>query len=351
MAVTISCGGNPKRYCGLMRCHPNNLPVQSLIAALLLALTATMVTAEWYGDNQAVMGTSVSVTLWHEDSAAAEAAVAAVIAEMRRLDNALSPYKDDSELSRINREAGRQPVKLSAEMLALLDKSLYYSQLSEGAFDISFASLGQHYDYRQKRQPSDRQLDQLLAAIDYRMIRLNTRDSTVRFLHPQLQIDLGGIAKGYAVDRAIAILQQRGINHATVSAGGDSRVLGDKRGRPWIVGIKNPRQEGKMSILLPLENVAISTSGDYERFFIEESSGERIHHILNPRTGRSASGVISVSILGPRGFDTDPLSTTVFVLGLEKGMQLLKQMPGYDAIIIDAEGQVHYSDGLTPPAP
>lgn len=323
----------------------------SLIAVLLLGTLATAVSAEWHGDSQAIMGTSVSVTLWHEDSETAEAALGAVIAEMRRIDNRLSPYKTDSELSQINRDAGRQPVKLSLEMLTLLDKALYYSQLSEGAFDISFASLGQYYDYRQKRQPSEQQRDKLLTAIDYRMIKLDARNSTVRFMHPQLQIDLGGIAKGYAVDRAIAILQQRGINNATVSAGGDSRVLGDKRGSPWIVGIKNPRHADKMSILLPLENVAISTSGDYERFFIDERSGERVHHILNPRTGRSASGVISVSILGPRGFDTDPLSTTVFVLGLEKGMQLLKQLPGYDAIIIDANGQVHYSDGLTPPDP
>lgn len=296
------------------------------------------------------MGTRVSATLWHDQADRGRAALAAVMAEMRRVDNTLSPYKPDSELYRVNQTAGQGPVVISAEMLALLDKSLYYSRLSDGAFDITFASLGQYYDYRKQQQPSKEQRQQMQEAINYRMIQLDRERGTVAFLHPKLQIDLGGIAKGYAVDRAIAILRQSGVLHATVSAGGDSQVLGDKRGQPWIVGVKNPRSKDRMSVVLPLKDMAVSTSGDYERYFIDEETGTRVHHILNPSTGHSASGVISVSVLGPRGFDTDPLSTTVFVLGLEKGMQLLKRLPGFDGVIIDAQGKVHYSEGLVPPA-
>ncbi|MEX1031861.1 MAG: FAD:protein FMN transferase [Cellvibrionaceae bacterium] len=305
------------------------------------------------------MGTSVGVTLWQEDPEIARRAISAVMAEMRRIDNSFSPYKPDSELSRVNREAINSPVTISGELMTIIDKALYFSRASGGAFDISFASVGRHYDYRQGQQPSENQREDLLAAIDYRLIELDKTSSTVSFKHPQLQIDLGGIAKGYAVDRGIAILQQFDVTNATVSAGGDSRVLGDRRGRPWVIGIKNPRgqslagdpseSEDRVAIKLPLQDTAISTSGDYERFFIDQNSGERIHHILNPRTGKSVAGVTSVSILGPRGFDTDPLSTAVFVLGIERGLALVASLSGFDAIVIDSAGKVHYSDGLTPP--
>ncbi len=319
-----------------------------LSAVLLMFASGTM--ADWYSDSRDIMGTRISASLWHEDGAQAQAALAAVMAEFQRLDDLLSPYKPDSEVSRLNRLATNGPQPLSAEMLTLLDKSLYYSRLSNGAFDISFASLGRYYDYRKQKQPSESLRRQLQTAIDYRRIHLDRERATVAFGHPQLQIDLGGIAKGYAVDRAVDILRRRGITHATVSAGGDSRVVGDKRGQPWLVGVKNPRRKEKVSVLLPLIDVAVSTSGDYERYFIDQSTGARVHHILNPGTGRAASDVMSVTILGAAGFDTDPLSTTVFVLGLEKGMQLLARLPGFDGVIIDADGKVHYSPGLAPPA-
>nr|WP_246125017.1 FAD:protein FMN transferase [Exilibacterium tricleocarpae] len=295
------------------------------------------------------MGTEVSVTLWHTDAAAAERAIAAVMAEARRLDNTLSPYKTDSDLSRLNATAFGEVVPISAEMQMLIDKSLYYSRLSEGAFDISFASVGGRYDYREGRQPSGEQRRQLLPAIDYRLITLDRERRTLAFGHPDLRIDLGGIAKGYAVDLAARKLRQLGITHASVSAGGDSRVIGDKRGRPWMVGVKNPRARDRVAVLLPLSDAAVSTSGDYERYFIDQQTGERVHHILNPRTGRSATGIASVSVVGPRGFDTDPLSTTVFVLGVEKGLALLNRLKDFDGVIIDSAGKLHYSQGLMPP--
>ena len=309
--------------------------------------------AEWYSDEQAIMGTVVSVTVWHEDKTQAEAAMAAVMDEMRRVDQTLSPYIETSELARVNREAAKQAVPISRELATIVDKALYFSRLSNGAFDISFASVGRYYDYRQGQQPDDAQRQQLLDAIDYHLIELDRTLPSLHFKHPDLQIDLGGIAKGYAVDRAIAILEDRGIHNASVSAGGDSRLLGDRgNNTPWHIGIKNPRGDRRntdVAIMLPLANVAVSTSGDYERFFIDNTTGERVHHILNPRTGRSTSGIASVTILGPEGFDTDPLSTTIFVLGVEKGLPLVNKLPGFDCIIIDSAGNVHYSDGLTPP--
>lgn len=317
---------------------------------LLLALSLDA-QAKWHGDNQDMMGTKVSVTLWHDDENIAEAAVQAVMAEMRRIDAHFSPYIETSELYKVNQLApkanARNPLLISPELAFIIDKSLYYSRVSDGAFDITFASLARYYDYRKKLTPSEQQREELLPAINYKLIHLDEDNHTVWFEHPKVYIDLGGIAKGYAVDNAIAILKARGITHASVSAGGDSRVLGDKKGRPWLVGIKNPRAD-KVAITLPLENTSVSTSGDYERYFVDEH-GERVHHIINPRTGKSAQGVNSVTILGPLGIDTDALSTTVFVMGPEKGLALINRLPGFDAVIITTQGKVLYSNGLTPP--
>ena len=301
------------------------------------------------------MGTDISVSLWHEDDVVASTAIDAVMKEMRRIDGTLSPYKSGSELSRVNREAAKHPQPISPEMLMLVDKSLYFSRVSGGAFDITFASIGQLYDYRKNKKPTEAERKALLEAINYRHLRLDSTARTLRYTHPDIKIDLGGIAKGHAVDNAVKILTSYGVKHATVSAGGDSRVLGDRRGRPWIIGIKNPRSANlspdadSTVIRMPLENVAVSTSGDYERFFIDEASGERVHHIINPKTGKSASEVMSVTVLGPLGVDTDPLSTTVFVLGIKKGLALINRLPGFDCVIIDRQGHAHYSEDLMAP--
>jgi thiamine biosynthesis lipoprotein len=158
-----------------------------------------------------------------------------------------------------------------------------------------------------------------------------------------VRIDLGGIAKGYAVDRSIALLRDAGTENALVSAGGDTRVIGKRWKHPWQVGIRDPRKQGIMT-MIPLEDAAISTSGDYERYF--EQDGVRYHHILNPGTGDSAREVQSTSIIGQSATDTDALSTSVFVLGVAKGLDLINRTADTEAIIIDNKGLLHYSDGL-----
>lgn len=320
---------------------------------LLLSLAAPA-WAGWHGDTQDIMGTVVNVTLWHEDDAKAEQAIAAVMTEMRRIDQQYSPFIPTSELSRVNEQAPKataaSPMAISAELASIIRKAEHYSELSGGAFDITFASLARYYDYRKGLKPTDAQFKELVPQINYKFIHLDSKNNTVYFDHPKVYIDLGGIAKGFAVDRGAEILRGFGIAHANISAGGDSRIIGDKFGKPWLVGIRNPRAEDKnaVAITLPLENCAISTSGDYERFFIDKN-GERIHHIINPRTGKSAHGIISVSVIGPNGFDTDPLTKTIFILGPEKGLALVESLPGFDAVIIVESGKVLYSKGLTPP--
>lgn len=328
---------------------------------MLAALMPVGVKADWFYGSQAIMGTEVSVSLWADDNAKGRECVANVMAIMRGVDKRLSPYIQSSELSQLNNLAAKSPVVVSDELRLLYERAQEVFSLTQGAFDITFASVGKYYDYREKLLPSDSKIEGLLPALNTKHLLFDEQKQTLSYLHPDVTIDLGGIAKGYAVDLAIEYLKKHKINHAYVGAGGDSRVLGDRRGRPWIIGIKNPRlnqvvrsESGEKGvdqsiIRLPLEDVAISTSGDYERFFIDELSGQRIHHIINPKTGRSAKGVMSVTILGASGLGTDPLSTAVFVMGVDRGLALMNKLPDYDAIIIDTAGQVHYSNGLMPP--
>jgi FAD:protein FMN transferase len=299
---------------------------------------------EWYAREEAIMGTAIRVELWSEDRADGEAAVSAVMAEMHRIDHAMSPHKPESELSRINRHAAAGPVKLSDEMLRLVQRAIEFSKLSQGAFDITYASVGQLYDYREKVKPSDAAIAQARAAVGYQNLVVDSAARSLRFARDGVRIDLGGFAKGHAVDNAAAILVRRGVKHAIVSAGGDSRVIGDHRGRPWSIAIRDPRRAGEVVAVLPLEDVAISTSGDYERFF--EHNGVRCHHIIDPATGKSPSSVRSVTILAADGLTSEGLSKSLFVLGLEKGMRLIESFEGVDAVVIDAAGTLHFSSGL-----
>ncbi|MDF0749218.1 FAD:protein FMN transferase [Marinobacter sp. 71-i] len=304
--------------------------------------------AEWVRVSGTAMTTAIEMEFWAKDPVAASEAGDAVLALFDRIDRQMSRYREDSELSRVNREAASGPVEVSDSLFTVLQQSLRISELSSGAFDISFGSVGYLYDYRAKRQPSDDELAAGLARVNYKSVVLDPDANTVRFLDDGVRLDLGGIAKGYAVDRGIDILKSFGIRHARLSAGGDLRLLGDKRGKPWIVGIRDPRSETRNAMVLPLTDVAVSTSGDYERFFFDDNN-ERIHHILSPATGRPAKGVQSVTILGDDAMTTDGLSTAVFVLGAAKGLEMVNRLEGIDAIIIDEQRQVHYSEGLMAP--
>lgn len=320
--------------------------MRTFLWILLLALAATAARAEWYQREEAIMGTRVEVQLWAEDESTARRAIDAVMAEMRRTDELMSTYKPDSQLSQVNAHAYERPVKVDADIIDVVETALQYSRLSDGAFDITYASVGYLYDYRAHRHPSDAQIAAALPAVDYRQLLVDRDARTIRFLKPGMRIDLGGIAKGWAVDRGVEILQEFGIEHAMVNAGGDTRLLGDRRGKPWIVGIRDPRNEGAVVTRIPMQDEAMSTSGDYERFF--EEGGVRYHHILSPGTGKSPGLVRSVTVIGPTATRTDGLTKPVFILGPERGMDFIRRMGDVEAVIVDAEGRIHYSPGLEP---
>jgi FAD:protein FMN transferase len=319
----------------------------SVLVLLCGIVYSAAVQAEWLYRDAAIMGTRCAVELWATDRAQGEAAMDAVFADMRRIDILMSTYKPDSEISRVNAGAAKAPVAIGAELFNLLQVAQEYSRLSSGVFDITYASVGYLYDYRAHTRPDDQAIVAALPGVDYRQLKLDAVQHTVAFGKPGMRIDLGGIAKGYAVDRGIGLLKARGFDRAMVNSGGDTRVMGDRQGKPWMIGIRHPDRKDEVVLRMPIEDAAFSTSGDYERFF--EEGGVRYHHILDPKTGRSPHAVRSVTIIASSATRTDGLSKTVFILGPEKGLAFINSLPDADAIVIAADGKVSYSKGLQPP--
>ena len=319
----------------------------ALAAGALLSAPAC---AEWVTRiTDGIMGTRITVELWVDDPAAADPANEAVLAAMRHVDETMSTYKPTSEVSQVNARAADGPMHISRELFDLLATAKEYSKLTDGAFDITYASVGYLYDFRKHRRPDEQQIQKALPAVNYEHILLDEAAQTVKFTQPGVRIDLGGIAKGYAVDLGIQALQRLGITHAYVAAGGDSRIIGDRFGKPWLVGIRDPRK-GPDSVIarIPLVDAAMSTSGDYERFFDED--GVRYHHIIDPHTGHSASKVRSATVIARTAIRTDGLSKTAFVLGPERAMEIYNRIEDIDAIIVKLDGTVVYSKGMQPAA-
>lgn len=314
----------------------------------LLSLLITSMHAgfadQWVVRDGQAMGTTIHTEVWHQDPQLAEQVADEVINIMNHVDQLMSPYIESSELSLVNRQASQAPVQISDELFKVIERSIFYSELTHGAFDITYASIGYMYDFREAIRPSRNQLDSHVQYINYKNIVLDPSDNSVFFRDPNVRIDLGGIAKGFAVDLAIEKAAQSGVENILVTAGGDSRILGDRAGRPWVIGIRHPMDKNRVIAKLPLADESLSTSGDYERYFDED--GVRYHHILDPKTGDSARDVRSVTILGPQAMDTDALSTSVFVMGPKKGLELLDRLPGIEGIIVDQNGNLLFSSGL-----
>ena len=296
---------------------------------------------EWDSQHAVIMGTNIRIEAYAKELVKYQGCVDAVFADLHTLDQLMSPYKDTSDIARINAAKGRA-VKVSGQTYDVIKRSLYYSAKTAGVFDISFASLGVEYDYKKKQKPSEQRIQVLLPKINYRAIEL-LEDNRVR-VPAGTKVDVGGIAKGYGVDRSLETLKACGLTAALVAAGGDMKMYGEINGSPMVVGIKNPRSRSEPLIRVPLTNVAISTSGDYERFYM--SGDERIHHIINPQTGKPSYQSQSVTVLCQRSMDCDALSTSLFIMGVKRGLAFINSLDGYDAIMIDSAGKLHFSAGL-----
>ncbi len=291
-----------------------------------------------------LMSTRVEFSIVTQKQLVANKAIDEAIAEIKRIVSVMSEWEPDSLISRVNQNAHKRPVVITNELYQLLLAAQDISASTQGKFDITFASAGQLWDFRKGIIPSKKAIEQAIAPIDYRHLKLDAKGPTAYIDHPETKVGLGGIAKGYAVDRAADIIRQHGFSEFSVNAGGDLYVEGQHKNSLWRIGIQNPRASDKLIALLPIANAAVATSGDYERFFIKD--GVRYSHILDPDTGHPARKCQSVTVLAPKTFMADALATGVFVLGPDQGIKLINNLPGTEAVVIDASGKIYVSEGL-----
>ncbi len=306
------------------------------LALLILAGTWTILrlrlTAQPFKRTEMIMGTTVEITV----IPANEEAVREAFAAIRKVDQLMSIYKPDSEVSFLNQRGENQ---LSPETIQVIRQAIKYSEMTEGAFDITCRPLMDLWKKAKKEQkiPSPEEIKRADELVDYRKIIL--KGSLVKLPTPGMKIDLGGIAKGYAVDRAIQVLKTKGVRRALVNAGGDLYVLGTPGwGKKWTVGVQDPRNLEEILTTIEASDCGIATSGDYRKYFILE--GRRFSHIVDPRTGQTVEEVpMSVTIIAPDATTADALATGVFVLGPGEGISLIESLPGVEGLIISEVGE------------
>jgi len=294
-----------------------------------------------------VMGTNLEVTFAGIDTARADKAFDVIVGEFKRIEGELSEWRGDTYVIKINKNAGKAPVAVPDELFMIINAAQTISKLTGGAFDITWASMWGLWDFSPgpHEVPEAKEVHERLKKVDYRKVSLDKVKKTVYLKKSGTAIGLGGIAKGYAVDSAMSLVDKMGIKNIIIKAGGDMRVQGTAEGgQLWRIGIRHPRKKDKLLASLPLKDISISTSGDYEHFFIKD--GVLYHHIIDPRTGYPARGCRSVTILGPDTMTTDALSTAVFVMGPRKGLALVERLTGIEAIIVDSKGVTHASSGI-----
>ncbi|GAB4335900.1 MAG: FAD:protein FMN transferase [Candidatus Abyssubacteria bacterium] len=265
-------------------------------------------------------------------------AAKAALDEIRRIDRLLSTYKEDSEISEVNREAFRRPVGVGQHFRAVLAASRIYFDLSEGAFDPTVYPLMKLWGFTKKsgHLPSGEELRMATRLVGLEKVSFDEQRNSVRFSEDGMSLDFGGIAKGYAVDRAVQTLKEYGIRNAIIDAGGNFYALGTRAdGTPWQAGIRHPLRLDEVIARLPVSEMGLATSGNYERFI--EVEGKKYCHIIDPRTGEPVEGMLSATIVTDTAMAADALSTSVFVLGPEKGMELIERLPGVEGMLIYQE--------------
>ncbi len=325
--LLFSCSITPLLLCLLVSCGPDEKKL--------------------YKETRTSMYTIVEITVSSDSQQKAKTAIDKAFGELERLAKLLNFYAEDSEISTVNRHAGNKPVRVSPETMEIIEKALYVSENTGGAFDITVGPLVRLWDFQKKIIPDRAIVKEKFKLVGYKNIVIDKGASTVFLKTKGIQIDLGGIIKGYAADKAVEILKQQGIRAGIVAIAGDIKTFGIRPdGGLWKVGIQNPRQQtdkDEITATIAMTDRAISTSGDYQKFFIK--GGKRYHHILNPKTGYPVDECRSVSIIAKDGGLTDPFSTGIFILGAEKGIKLLEEM-GIDGIIVDKNGKIYTTPNL-----
>jgi thiamine biosynthesis lipoprotein len=318
----------------------------TFIILLLVSVTAGCSRSLTVQRTEVMMGTNVTITVVGSTREAGEAAIDAGMAELKRLDAMMSLYKEGSEITKVNEAAGLRPVKVSPEMIEVVEDAIRVSRLSGGVFDVTIGPLVVLWQMKLKEGtiPTDQEITRVRRLVNYRNIVVDRTASTLFLKKKGMILDFGGM-KGYLADRVAGLFRKRGITNAVIAVAGDIWVLGHREdGSSWRIGVQHPREHDRTLTVLELSDKYICTSGDYERFVIRGK--KRYHHIIDPRTGRPSVGVISVTLIGDRGALIDPLAKVPFILGVKKGLPIVRKL-GAEAIIVDDHGVVTTTPGIT----
>jgi FAD:protein FMN transferase len=317
-------------------------PVLAVVAALLLACCSSNEPLPLHKSSRFLMGTLIQVTI-PGGEAAAKALAEAIFSELKRVED-LTSFHNPSGLTKINDQSGNGIIKADSELLSLIGESLRFAKETQGAFDPTLGPLTRLWNFSagDPRLPSSSEITAALSKIGWRRVTVDSAAGTIMLPDRGMALDLGGIAKGYALQQAAEVIRKRGISAALVNAGGDVLVVGEREpGKPWRIGVQDPRNERSMVAVANLKDCVVQTSGDYERCFIADV--KRYHHILNPATGYPADGLQSVTVVAPTGMST--VTAGIFVLGVEKGLKYIESMPNVQGFLIDSEGRIHKSAG------
>lgn len=293
------------------------------------------------------MGSRFEITVVADNSNEADVYIQSAVEEIERIERLISSWDSSSQTSEINRNAGVTPVKVADELFTLIERSIRLSELTDGAFDITYASMDKlwKFDGSMTSMPTKDEISASVAKIGYRNILLDKQKKTVFLKQKGMKIGFGGIGKGYAADQAKALLISEGVSGGIINASGDMNTWGKQpNGSDWKVAITNPLNKNKAFALLPLNNAAVVTSGNYEKYV--EFNGIRYTHIIDPRTGYPCTGVISVTVFAPKAELADALATSVFVMGKDTGLDRINQLPNIECIIIDEQGNILTSNNI-----
>ncbi len=302
---------------------------------------------EMFKQEMMVMGCRFDVTVVAGNQQKADSYIQLAVDEMKRIENLISSWDPNSQTSEVNRNAGIKAIKVDRELFDLIQRALQIARLTDGAFDISYASMDRiwKFDGTMNQKPSLEAIENSVSKVGYENIQLNTEESTVFLLESGMKIGFGAIGKGYAADKAKALLQSTGVEGGIINASGDMNAWGHQNdGQEWKIAITNPLDPSKSYGMLPLKKGAVVTSGNYENYVVLD--GKRYSHIIDPRTGYPTSGILSVTMFAPSAELADAMATSVFVMGIEVGLDRINQLAPLDCIIVDDQGRVHYSDNI-----
>lgn len=288
-----------------------------------------------------LMGSRFQITLVDKDSISAERNIDKAIAEITRIENLISEWRPETQISQVNQNAGIKPIKVDKEVFDLTKKGLYFSKLTDGAFDISIVAMDKiwKFDDSMNELPSEQAIKESVRNVGYQNIILDSTNSTIFLKNPGMKIGFGSIGKGYAADKTRDLMKSMGIKAGIIDASGDISTWGNQPdGKPWAIGINNPFNDHKMAAILYFKENAVTTSGSYEKY--AEIHGKRYSHIMNPKTGYPSTGLTSVTITGPNATMANGFSTSVMVLGEKDGLKLLKPFPEYHYLLITDKGKI-----------